>query len=64
MAVNRKSLRLIGIEVSNLGEPSNQLSLLDDREHRLHNLNEAIDKIRLKYGFEAIETGRTITRHH
>jgi len=63
MAGNRKPLRLIGIEVSNLGEPSNQLSLLDDREQRLHSLNKAIDKIRLKYGFEAIETGRTITRH-
>jgi DNA polymerase IV len=64
MAGNRKPLRLIGIEVSNLGEPSNQLSLLDDRERRLHSLNEAIDKIRLKYGFEAIETGRTIARHY
>ncbi len=60
LATDRRAVRLIGIEVSNLSEPSNQLSMLVDRERRLHNLNKAIDRIRLKYGFEAIETGRTL----
>ncbi len=59
LAADRRAVRLLGIEVSSLSEPSTQLSLLDDRERRLHSLNTAIDRIRLKYGFEAIETGRT-----
>jgi DNA polymerase-4 len=60
MAADRRPVRLIGIEVSGLIEPSNQLSMLDDDERRLRNLNKAVDRIRLKYGFDAIETGRTL----
>ena len=55
----RRAVRLLGIEVSSLSEPGTQLSMLDDRERRLHNLDKAIDRIRLKYGVGAIETGRT-----
>jgi DNA polymerase-4 len=57
---DRRPVRLIGIEVSSLTEPSTQLSMLDGDEGRLRNLNKAIDRIRLKYGFGAIETGRTL----
>ncbi len=60
MAADRRPVRLIGIDVSSLSEPSNQLSMLDDDERRLRNLNRAVDRIRLKYGFGAIETGRTL----
>jgi DNA polymerase-4 len=61
MAADRRPVRLVGIEVSSLSEPSNQLSMLDDDERRLHNLDKAVDRIRLKYGFGAIETGRTLS---
>jgi DNA polymerase-4 len=61
LAADRRLVRLIGIEVSSLSEPGNQLSMLQDDERRLHNLNEAIDRIRLRYGFGAIETGQTLT---
>jgi DNA polymerase-4 len=61
LATDRRPVRLVGIEVSSFGEPSSQLSMLDDDERRLRNLNKAVDRIRLKYGFDAIETGRTLT---
>ena len=60
VAADRRAVRLLGIEVSSLSEPSTQLSLLDGDQRRLHNLDQAIDRIRLRYGFDAIETGRTI----
>jgi DNA polymerase-4 len=60
LAADRRPVRLIGIEVSGLTEAGSQLSMLDDDEWRLRNLNKAIDRIRLKYGFGAIETGRTL----
>ena len=54
------AIRLIGIGVSNLSEPGVQLSLMNSTEQRLEKLNHAIDRIRDKYGFSAIQTGRTI----
>ena len=59
LSSDRRAVRLLGIEVSGLNEPGAQLSMLDDRERRLHDLDKAIDRIRLKYGAGAIETGRT-----
>jgi DNA polymerase-4 len=60
VAENRLAIRLIGIGVSSLGEPGMQLSLINNSEQRLEKLNRAIDRIRDKYGFTAIQTGRTI----
>ncbi len=60
VADNRLAIRLIGIGVSNLSEQALQLSLMTDTEQRLEKLNRAIDRIRDKYGFSAIQTGRTI----
>jgi DNA polymerase-4 len=60
VADNRLAIRLIGISVSNLSEPGLQLSLMNGTEQRLEKLNRAIDRIRDKYGFSAIQTGRTI----
>ena len=54
LAVDRRALRLIGIEVSNLVEPGKQLSMLNDNEQRQEKLNRAVDRIRTKYGFSAI----------
>jgi DNA polymerase-4 len=59
-ADNRLAIRLIGIGVSNLSEPGLQLSMMNGTEQRLEKLNRAIDRIRDKYGFSAIQTGRTI----
>ncbi len=56
----KQPVRLIGIGVSNLVEPGRQLDMLDTSAQRLEQLNRAIDRIRKKYGFTAIQTGRTL----
>ena len=56
----KQPVRLIGIGVSNLAEPGRQLALLDASAQRLEQLNRTIDRIRKKYGFTAIQTGRTL----
>jgi len=53
-------IRLIGIGVSSLVESGMQLALLDPSAQRVEQLNRAIDRIRQKYGFTAIQTGRTL----
>jgi len=56
----KQPIRLIGIGVSNLTEPGRQLDMLNSSAQRLEQLNKAIDRIRKKYGFTAIQTGRTL----
>ncbi len=60
LSQEKQKARLIGIGVSNLTEPGRQLDMLDSSTQRLWQLNEAIDRIRKKYGFTAIQTGRTL----
>ena len=60
LAQERRSVRLIGIGVSNLTELGMQLDMLDTSAHRLEQLNKTIDHIRKKYGFAAIQTGQTL----
>ena len=60
LTADRRAVRLIGIGVSNLTEPGKQLSMLNDNEQRMEKLNRAVDRIRTKYGFSAIQTGRTL----
>jgi len=60
LAQEKQPVRLIGIGVSNLTEPGRQLDMLDSSAQRLEQLNRAIDRIRKKYGFTAIQTGRTL----
>ncbi|MEE9583383.1 MAG: DNA polymerase IV, partial [Dehalococcoidales bacterium] len=60
LARERRAVRLIGIGVSGLVEPGRQLDMLDPAAARLEQLNTAIDRIRTKYGFTAIQTGRTL----
>ncbi len=56
----KRLVRLVGIGISGLVESGRQLDMLDSRGQRLAQLNRAIDRIRNKYGFSAIQTGRTL----
>lgn len=56
----KQPVRLIGIGVSRLNEPGRQMNMLDSSGLRLEKLDRAIDDIRKKYGFKAIQTGRTL----
>ncbi len=60
LAKEKRAVRLIGIGVSGFGEPAQQLSLLDASTQRLARVDKAVDRIREKFGFGAIQTGRTI----
>jgi DNA polymerase-4 len=60
LAANRKPVRLIGVGVSNLVTYGKQLNMLDFNPRRLEHLDKAIDRIRNKYGFTAIQTGHTL----
>jgi len=60
LAQEKRPVRLIGIGVSNLTELARQMDMLDPSARRLEQLNKAIDHIRKKYGFAAIQTGRTL----
>jgi DNA polymerase-4 len=56
----KRPIRLIGIGVSELVEAGRQLDMMDNSAQRQEQLNKAIDRIRKKYGFTAIQTGRTL----
>ncbi|MFH1016543.1 MAG: DNA polymerase IV, partial [Chloroflexota bacterium] len=58
-AGKKQAVRLIGIGASSL-VAGRQLNLLDPTPRRLEKLNAAIDRIREKYGFTSIQTGRTL----
>ena len=60
LAAEKQPVRLIGIGVSSLVEPSRQLAMLEPSGKRQEQLNRAIDRIRDRYGFSAIQTGRTL----
>ncbi len=60
LSAEKQPVRLIGIGVSNLVESGGQLAMLDSSAQRLAQLNKTIDRIRQKYGFTAIQTGRTL----
>ncbi|MFC2024366.1 DNA polymerase IV [Chloroflexota bacterium] len=60
LAGEKQPVRLIGIGVSALTEPARQLNMLDSSALRLEKLNKTVDRIRKKYGFGAIQTGRTL----
>ncbi len=57
---SKQAVRLIGIGVSSLVEAGKQTDMLDTKGQRLEQLNTAIDRVRKKYGFTAIQTGRTL----
>ena len=59
LAVNRQPVRLLGIGVSGFTD-GQQLSMLDISGIKQEKLNRTVDRIRQKYGFQAIRTGRTL----
>ena len=60
LGYRRQRVRLIGIGVSGLVNDGRQLSLLDSSTQGGECLNRVIDSIRAKYGFTAIQRGRTL----
>lgn len=56
----QKLVRLVGVEVANLVSDAKQLYLFDYQAQRQERLDKAIDRIRKKYGFSSIQTGRTL----
>ena len=58
--LQKQPIRLIGIGLSHLTEAGRQLNMLDATAAKLDGLNKAVDKIRQKYGFTSIQTGRTM----
>ena len=59
LSTGKQAVRLIGIGVGSLVR-GRQLDMMDTSDMRLEKLNMAIDRIRQKYGFTAIQTGRTL----
>ncbi len=55
-----KPVRLIGLEVSHFTGGETQLSFFDAESKRLEQLDRAIDRVRDRYGFDAIQTGYTL----
>jgi DNA polymerase IV len=60
LMVERQGVRLIGIGVTHLVEPSRQTTLFTPSSRKLEELNKTIDRIRDRYGFGAIQTGRAV----
>ena len=60
LSQQKQRVRLIGIGVSSLTEPVSQLNMFDSSALRMGQLDKTIDHIRKKYGFTAIQTGRTL----
>jgi len=60
LSPGKQPVRLIGIGISNLVESGGQLAMMDSSTQRLEQLDKTIDHIRNKYGFTAIQTGRTL----
>jgi DNA polymerase-4 len=57
LAKQEKPIRLIGIRVSSLVGEEKQLPMFDSRVAKFGHLDQAVDKIRKKYGPTAIKTG-------
>jgi DNA polymerase-4 len=56
----RKLVRLLGIRASNLAGTERQLPLLNFTEEKQIQLNQAVDRIRHKYGFDSVYTGKVL----
>ena len=62
MRSRRARMRLIGVGVGNLVEPTGQLSMLDDRETDDSHLSGTVDNIRARFGEDAIRRGSATRR--
>ena len=56
----REKVRLLGIGVADLIKGGRQMALLGNREVRLEALDRAIDRLRGRYGFTALQRGMTL----
>ena len=54
-AWTRRPVRLLGIAARNLGQSAHQLNLFETRDDRYERLAETVDKIRAKYGDDALK---------
>jgi DNA polymerase-4 len=59
LAQDGRAVRLIGLGGSNLVDDAVQLDLFDHRGERSQALLERIDRLREKYGYRSVQTGRT-----
>jgi nucleotidyltransferase/DNA polymerase involved in DNA repair len=57
-----KPVRLIGVGVSNLGQPAHQLGLWDDDFQKEAKLIDAVDELREKFGKDIIKRGNQVHR--
>jgi len=60
LTTEKKAVRLIGLGISKLIEASRQAPLFNAAKARTEALNRAVDQIRDRFGFEAIQSGRAI----
>jgi len=60
LSINRQPVRLLGVGVGNLAGGEGQMPLSMGVPARLAAVDRALDRIRKKYGFGAIQTGRTL----
>ena len=60
----RKKVRLLGIGVTDLVSNAEQLGLFDNPQKESESLSSALDRIRDKYGFASLQTGRTFRLRH
>ncbi|MGA2671263.1 MAG: DNA polymerase IV [Dehalococcoidia bacterium] len=60
LAKQEKPIRLIGIRISSLAGEEKQLPMFDPRVAKFGQLDQAVDKIRKKYGQTAIKSGDAI----
>lgn len=59
-----KPVRLIGVGVSNLGQPAHQLGLWDDDYQKEAKLIDAVDELREKFGRDIIKRGDQVQRRN
>jgi DNA polymerase IV len=61
---NRQAVRLLGVGMANLSEGEDQLPLSLGASARSSAIDKALDRIRKRYGFSSIQTGRTLPLGH
>jgi DNA polymerase-4 len=60
MTINKQSVRLIGVGVSQLKPNPQQMCFIEGDSQRMERLSLALDILRRKYGYQSIQTGYTL----
>lgn len=58
-SIDKRPVRLIGVSAANLVTADVQLALTPTKDERLESLSQVFDRVRGKYGFRSLQTGRT-----